>query len=313
MKMRTYLLKYLAAVAAILGGLIGVSLSALQTCEDNEMCALAHYRQRQVRMASPPVDTLFVGDSTLGYALDDHRFTELKGGQTINLGMTGYAFGLPGAFSLIEQSLEHFYPKNIVIMLTPQTFTPPIKEINGAPIEGFVLTSNGHSDLLFSVNAEVSWLVLKQLALLAFDNDSLKRGLRMVTLRRSYSSDCAKCVDYFATLSRDVIDAESVSQSWTHPTHDYDPFLAKISATCKRNAINCIYVHGTLLAKFCDQFPSYIGEITAMVQDAGIQVAQPMPICVPPQEIGNTINHVHPDFREKYTDAIYAVVAPYLR
>jgi hypothetical protein len=311
--MATYLFKYLTAVAAILSALVSVSLSAVQTCEDNAMCALAHYRQRQIRTASPPVDTMFVGDSTLGFALDDHRFSELKRGQTINLGTAGFVFGLPSAYSLIEQAVERFHPKNIVIMLTPHTFALSIKELGDAPIKGFVLASGGHHALLFSVNGEISWLVLKQLARLAFDSDSFSHGLQILTLQQAYSTDCAKCVDYFSVLPRDVIDAARVSQSWTHPTHDYEPFLRKISATCKSEAINCIYVHGTLLAKLCDQSAPYIAEITKMVHDAGIQVAQPSPICVPPREIGNSFNHVHPDFREKYTDEIYAVLSPYLQ
>lgn len=277
------------------------------------MCALAHYRQRQIRTAVPPVDTLFVGDSTLGYALDDRRFSRLRGAQTINLGTAGYAFGLPGAYSFIVQSLEHFRPKNIVIMLTPQTFSQSMKDLDYDPIKGFVLTSRDHLMLLFSIDARTTWLVLRQFALMASDSDALRHRLEMLALRKTYSANCENCSDFFADVSRDVIDVNKVSQSWTHPTGDYQPFLRKISAICTREEINCIYVHSTLLSKLCDEFGAYIGEISKMVEESGIRVIQPAPICVPAQEIGDSFNHVRPDYRGKYTDTIYGVVAPYLK
>ena len=175
-----------------------------------------------------------------------------------------------------------------------------------------MLTSRNHLALLFSIDLRTTWLVLRQFALMAFDSDSLRHRLAMM-LGKTYSADCANCTDFFASRPRTVIDVDKVSESWTHPTRDYVPFLEKISAVCKREGVNCVYIHGTLLRKLCDEFGPYVDEISKMIEDSGIRVIQPKPICVPASEIGDSFNHVHPEFEGKYTDILYAAVAPYLR
>lgn len=304
---------YLAIVAAIvivpilaLMSLAGIGIYACARCD------LLRYQESKIPLASE-AETIVLGDSSIGYALDASRFSDLSGKRTLNMALTGYDYGVGGAYVLLTELLSKARPKNILIALTPQTLSAPMAEINDRPIRGFVQASRRRPEMLFTVNWPISLKVAKTAGIQLFDKQFVIDGIEYLQGARAPVPDHFSKHDYLEP-SKDVLRlVKTFTMAWPRAPGDYDVFFGKIARLCETHGLNCLYMHAPLVQMVVDQNREFIKDIDSRIERTGIKVVRPSPIGIPDAELGNTINHIHPDVRLAYTEKIHALVGKFLR
>lgn len=309
--MRTYLAILVAAIGSVFAVLMVLSGIGVYACHG---CHLVKYQEAKLRQ-TPAVDTVFLGDSSLGYALDARHFSSLSGRLTLNLALQGWNYSMPGMYGQLAHALSVARPRNVVLMLTPQTFSKSIPALEYLPIRGYVQTLREQPALLYSVNLRTSLYVTRELARYLFDQKYLVDGFEHVFRYQAPGPPCPACVehDYLAPIHK-RIDLNAEQPLWPLPIpSDYVPFFEAVAALCEREALNCLYMHGTLFEKTAEKNRAFIAELAKTVARSGLKVPLASPILIPAEELGNTVNHIRPQYREAYTQKIYALLAPHLR
>jgi hypothetical protein len=307
--MKTYLSIVAAIILLAFATMIGLSAVGIYACFD---CALLKYQELKIESLSD-VDTVILGDSSVGFALDARAFSELSGRKTVNLALTGYNYGFPGAYALLNQLLAKARPNNVVIAITPQTYALTITELDGLPIRGFLQASRSSPQSVFSISPSISREAAKVLSKGLFDKRFLNEGIDYLKGRVPPLPEDFQHFDYMRPYT-EILDVKTVIETWgANVTHDYDPFFSKMGKLCHENGLNCLYMHSTLLELVVQRNRAFIQELGNRIKDAGIKVPYSLPIAIPESEIGNNINHVRPSLQPLYTRKFHELLAPVLR
>jgi hypothetical protein len=242
------------------------------------------------------VHTVFLGDSSLGNAIDVTTWERLTGNKALSLALTGW-YGYAGPYVLLSRLLDNGAPPpNVVIfMLTGGMMRRPVADeafdslappsnIFSAVVNWWHFNMN-YEQLLFSFAYIAKKLILqfKPNANIRFqrtliENDYVKQG---------------KPIKIPQNL-----------QPWKKlPTTSTEKlyFLEKNMELCKKHNINCYYMYGPLIEPLCNS-KTFFYESTKMISSAGFQVLTPQPICIPPGEVGDSDDHVAPYLKKKYTE-----------
>jgi hypothetical protein len=276
-------------------------------------CELLRYQESKIATMSD-VDTLFLGDSSIGYALDAKEFSALSGRKTLSLPLTGWNYGIAGAYVLLNEVLAHTHPKNVVFAFTPQTFVYSIAKLHDLPMQGFVQTARWRPRLLFTINDETSSAATTMVSAELQDRTFMEDGLKfLVGLRPALSGDFRK-YDYLApSAARLDLKSVEVANFGPGPPHDYDAYFAKTAELCRAHGLNCLYTHALMLDTIVAQNHPFIRDLGDRIEAAGIKVIRQSPIEIPAADIGNTMNHVRSDLRPAYTEKIYRLIKDSLR
>jgi hypothetical protein len=277
-------------------------------------CGLLHYQEYKIDQMFD-VDTVVLGDSAVGYALDAATFTQLSHRKTMSLALTGFNYGMPAAYVLLAQVLSKSRPKNILISLSAQTLAVAMYKLKrGQPIPGFIQAARRHPKLLFTVNGMYSWKVAKTLGLELFDEQFLLDGIQYAAGKRFVIPEEFYRYDYLEP-GYDVIHPVKTNHMSMEPfpPHDYDVFFEKIVTLCRSYEVNCIYMHGPLMQEVVRQSHAMLQKLDAQIEHTGVKVIRQSPIEIPDEDLGNTINHIRPDVQLDYTRKIYDLVKDELR
>jgi hypothetical protein len=234
--MKTYLSIVAAIILLAFATMIGLSAVGIYACFD---CALLKYQELKIESLSD-VDTVILGDSSVGFALDARAFSELSGRKTVNLALTGYNYGFPGAYALLNQLLAKARPNNVVIAITPQTYALTITELDGLPIRGFLQASRSSPQSVFSISPSISREAAKVLSNGLFDKRFLNEGIDYLKGRVPPLPEDFQHFDYMRPYT-EILDVKTVIETWgANVTHDYDPFFSKMGKLCHENGLPCI-------------------------------------------------------------------------
>lgn len=312
--MRRYVQTLLFATLLILLGSPLCGLAGLWQCGGHEIdCGLIRFQFHKLATVPAHVNTVFIGDSSLGNALDARLFTQLSGGTTINLALTGFKFGLTGNVNVLAETLRRTRPDTVVIMVTPEVAATPIATMEDLPIKGFISTAERTPELLFQISPEISKMVLRNLAQIAYDKNAVGAGFRRLTgLPPSANALCGHCdlLDYQA--QGPPLDARAFANGrWEHPQSIYRPFIHRMAEICREHQTRCIYLHGTVLRPVLENSKAYMNELSAMIEEEGLPV---VPALVPifPDEMGDSPNHVGIPYKAEYTRRIWLALSPHL-
>jgi hypothetical protein len=307
--MKTYLGIVTAIILSALVTMMGLAAVGIYACFE---CDLLKFQESKIAALSD-VDTVFLGDSSLGYALDARAFSGLSGRKTVNLALTGYNYGFGGAYALLKQLLTKTRPNNVVIALTPQTYALSIAQLNGLPIRGFLQASRQSPQKVFAISPFISKEAVEMLSKELFDKRYLSEGIDYLRGKAEPLPGYFQQFDYLQP-SNDKLNVSTVIESWgVDVTHDYDVFFSKMAQLCHTNGLNCLYMHSTLLELVVGRNRAFIKELGNRIETAGIRVPYKLPIEIPESDIGNTINHVRPNLQPLYTRKFYELLAPLLR
>lgn len=274
---------------ALLAGLAASTvLSALayrNVWLDYAFARLFNFQLEKIRQAQGrDVDTVFVGDSSLGNAIDVRVWESLSGKKAINLALTG-SYGYGGPYNMARRALA-VHPKRIVIM---QTIDIPTRS---EPDYGFINTYPG-------------WFPVGEgLPLSSWFGGYLKREVVASGLKHLLAHNSAPSAaegnefpaDYVPQkeLLKPARIAEEGSQRLRAELTDNSAlrYLEKLALLCREFGVECVYVHGPLVDLSCRTNADYILRLNEAIRRTGLRLAGERPLCLPEEQVGDSIDHV---------------------
>jgi hypothetical protein len=86
-------------------------------------------------------------------------------------------------------------------------------------------------------------------------------------------------------------------------------YLQRTAELCRTEAVRCVYVHGNYARRLVRRRSANPRAAQRGVRSAGLVLASEGLICIEPEDLGDTIRHVRPEQRRRYTDRLFSIVA----
>lgn len=286
---RRYLTVFAASCVLSLVALVVVSLVTLRMGYIRwHFSQLYAYQIEKIRNFKR-LDVLIVGDSSLGNAIDTAYWSKSLRANTASLALTG-VYGYAGSLNMIRRTLRTTRPRLIVMVHTAHMLTREPSD------KGLVLTAEGFSDVLETG-------LLTTVSSLA-STDLLSHFLKSVLFGPLEVPPGLSEHDYWPQGKSLRTKSESMPEGTYEPA-SINPeklkYLRRISDLCRKEGIPCIYAHGPLVESICNQSSEYIDEANLLISSTGMTVLEGTPVCIPWKEIGDSIDHVSPAYRVKFS------------
>lgn len=237
-----------------------------------------------------PVDVAFVGDSSLGNAIDAATFTTLSGLAAANLALNG-SYGSGGAFNMANKLLDAKAPKLIVVTQSIDT----MRRRDAFP--GFYFSAEP-SQLLATSPIRVlelyfSWKTARRVV-----EQIAQNGFR--PRQETFSGDyiAQTRAPLGARAAQEVADNPLEPDMLAQAQLDY---VARIAALCRLHGVACVYAHGPIYEGYCTRARDYVERLNERIAEAGMQVVAGTPVCLLESEVGDSIDHVRSDLKTHYT------------
>lgn len=239
-------------------------------------------------------NTLFIGDSALGNAINSDLFSELTQRSTLNVALTG-TYGYAGSYNMLKKA-TNYHPeiKNVIIM---QTLDMPTR---GVSFGGYAKTVTNLDDIL-ELSFEEKKLVLAQL--LDITDLQLARGYHYDSfIENDYVKQGPKAdfKGYEVTISKEKINTNK------------DHFLKKIVDYCEAHEINLLYVHGPFYDKSAALSQPYISLANEKITAIGLPIAGG-PVAIPNAKLGDSDDHINPLNKDEITKVYADLITSHLR
>jgi len=295
-------LRYLKALGFVLGALVTLLVTITATGYRLGLVEVANHEiygyQRDKLGTARTIDIAFVGDSSLGNAIDAALFSSLAGRDTVNLALTG-SYGSGGAYNMAYKLLQDHTPRLIVVMQSIDV----MRRKEAFP--GFYFSAEP-SQLLTTSPIRILELYF-----------SLKTARRVV--EQLWKHGLAEPAELFvndyiaqtsvysppAELGMDPLLPNMVAQAQL----DY---VGQIADLCRQHDTECVYAYGPIYDGYCTQAMEYVAKVESGVAATGLPIVAGTPLCIPEIELGDTVDHVRPDLKESYTRRYFELLRPYI-
>lgn len=260
----------------------------------------ALYQHQTAKLDAPVAGTLFVGDSSLGNAIDAALWSELGSATSANLALTG-SYGFAGSLNMLRRSLRAGRPRRVVIMHTADMLMRPSSD------SGYLMAADD-SDLGLRQRLGLRWrrtmnvdealgaadwawrTVLRggrppAQRQLPIENDYVRQG-RPIVVSRSV-----------AGFSPDAIDHAGLG------------YLAEIGDLCRREGLDCLFAFGPLAEPICGRSDAYFRAAAAEIERAGLPLLAARPVCLAAHEVGDSNDHVRPSEKARFTRLYHQAIA----
>lgn len=260
---------------------------------NNQSQSILIYQKEKIKLLKQ-ADILFFGDSSLGNAVDSEYFAKLSNQSTVNLALTGlYGFG--GNVNLVRLSLDKVHPKTIIFIH-----------------HGLIMkTSQSHMGYMLSLSGKYNDLTLS--AVLPFVSNPKIFGTFVMwwwdkLLGKPTKQYVDREIDFIS--QRDHTDERRFGKAQSNPLRNgiIDQqniyYLKKLIQICQKKKIRCIYSFGPVVEPYCNNSMSYFQSINNQIKVLGFLVDNDL-LCMPLSDLGDTIHHVRPNMKKKYTRIFY--------
>lgn len=256
----------------------------------------ALYDDRVEKLRKPTAETIFVGDSSLGNAIDAGLWSELSGQTAVNLALTGF-FGYGGSYNMIRRSLAQGRPVNVIVMQTADMLSRPLSE------RAYELTLD-QADLPLRDQ-------LRILLSLSVNFDELREAFQWLWAGRPAAE--RMLVNDFVPQGPTFQVPPNVPGFSTRTIRPEKlKYLNEIAELCRRESLNCIYVHGPLASPYCERSSEYLQTVARLIRQTGLRLGATEPFCVPQAELGDSTDHVGPAYKGAYTRRYHELLRPLL-
>ena len=254
------------------------------------------------------VDTIFLGDSSLGDGINAELWSKLSHKKALNLGLTGN-FGYEGAYNILQTLLfEGHNPKNLIIFFEPKQITMGVSSLSLAQTSPYKTKNESQ----FIENMKMFWLLNISKDGVIFNIKKIFDNSQKVDDQMLFENDFM--IQKPTKREKNRFDFSSVK--FTLSVNDINPkkiyYLEKINEICRKYKINCIYVHGPVAEQFCNWMVDFKPKAEEFISKSGLKIVNNSPICPPSEDMGDTINHIHPEMKDHYTKKYYKIINPYL-
>ena len=238
--------------------------------------------------ATSSVDTVFVGDSSLGNAIDAAHFSELTPGQSVNLALTG-THGYAGSYNMLKKALQASPElQNVVVFQTLDMITRPVS------YQGYLYTIGSAGDLL-----ELGLPGIRRLFSVAQGAFTMDNALASLADRPPYTieNDSIEQAARTAALSDEPPSIAKIDA-------DKEEFLIRLIRFCEARELNCIYAHGPIWEELGIAAGEYIEFVGERLMELGLPVVGP--ILIDTARLGNAVDHVAPAFKRQFTEGVFS-------
>lgn len=233
------------------------------------------------------IDTIFVGDSSLGNGIDAHEFDKIVGTKSINLALTGI-YGYAGSYNMIKRALHTNPIRNVFIV---QAIDIMARKVD---YRAHILTSEAIYDkrMPFSINA----LTLKAFAIEALDIRAIPKLLTMFSTKKQPSHHITN--DYHP---------QAIPLAQLHPESKFDnakivpkinsnqtQFLELIADICIEHNLTCVYAFGPIYKNIYANSLEMIENSKKTIASSGIRIADDTPYQLEFEDLGDSTDHVIP-------------------
>lgn len=258
---------------------------------------LYHYQLAKIEDQTRP-DVVFVGDSSLGNAIDVAKFQRLSGKQAQNLALSA-AYGYAGTLNMIRRVAQKQKPTLVVIMHTPDILTRPVA------YDGYLYTALSLED----------WkdIPLPILARTFANFDAIMSMARNLFRKSGMPDNMAITNDYIRQgppLNSQGRESYRISAANINPKKLL--FLKRIAAFCSGSDLQCVYTIGPWFEGFCEQSGGFISATKNLVSATGLTVTNEDPKCLAPQDLGDAWDHVVPHAKKTVTEFYYRQLQSFL-
>lgn len=245
------------------------------------------------------VDLLFVGDSSLGNAIDVSLCQKENGVLCTSLALTG-VFGYAGSLGMIERMLERTRPKAVVLMQTLNMMARPVMD------KAYGLISP-HRLSVFTLPFEDACATLWN-----FDFIYSAATARFVPERPSAGLVARDYMPQRKSISLSPEPQRVYGWQASRVNNKKVKYLKKIVELCEKRDIPLIYVHGPLTNPHYKASRDFQQHADTVIASTGVSLLAGTPMIIPWSEAGDSNDHVAPDYRQKFTRLYLAKILKYL-
>ena len=303
---RAPILRFVLRVAVFLVPIVawqGVSLAAHLDARLFPYQVLQQYQEAKLA-PNPDVETVLLGDSSLGMGIDAAQFSQETGSPTVNLALTGL-YGYTGSANMLARAAE-VYPnlRNVVIVNTPDMLS------RGRSSRGQLLTMNRRR-------------------LADLDRADVQDAMQVVgeALRLMFSTEVA---GFFLQRGRQPLSAEDVMdgdyarqigpqarprvEPWAEADVKPDKVraLTGLADLARDLGLNAVYAHGPLWQDQLTASRPYLDAADRAILASGLTLV-PGTEPIPTERLGNAPDHVAPRDRAEVTSRYATRIKPHLR
>ncbi|MCC7251044.1 hypothetical protein [Hyphomicrobium sp.] len=273
-----------------------ISLAAIRTNFLSwHFASLFSYQVDKLEGASP-IGVLFVGDSSLGNAIDARQWQDATGSVVINAALTG-VYGYEGSLEMLRRAVDTRGVQTVVIMQTPDMMMRP----------------DSYESLLFSASSLsslkdvppftlVSWLLSKEIPLSAWRR--LRRGTHPI-------KEKMREWDYIPQGAPENTRAkfpQLVPFSAASINPGKTDSLVRLARYCAEHGLRCLYAHGPVAEPLCSDKGGYYSQVNAIIRSTGLDLVSDTPICLTRNEIGDSLDHVSPELRRTISTRYFDLI-----
>lgn len=251
------------------------------------------------------VDIAIVGDSSAGNAIDANLLGKTLNKKATSLALTG-SFGYGGSYFMAKKAIQKG-AKEVLIVHTVDMPTRPIYQDHRAGV--FLIRS--FSDLLNLTEGihHVLGLYLSKDIVTTAIKQTFRHFFSSIDDSENKQSDPSK-YDYIK--QREKINSENIDIKISKALINEDKlyYLNKLADYCKEKDIKCFYVHGPIHHSFCKNNSDYLSKINTLINNTGINLLSEKPYCMDNNEVGDSEDHILPQYKNQSTSHYINLLAP---
>lgn len=268
--------------------------------------ALVRHQIEQIN-TDAPVHTLFVGDSSLGNAINAPLFAEISGAPAMSLALTG-SFGVQGSINMALRAMQkHPEIRNVVVMQTLDIFQRrfgswPYATVDLELPQTFIAIAV--SENMSSTAVAMGYLqFITGFQHFEYGKADVTPGLSSETLYTEQSK--RRFNNGMRTLG---------AENWITgaPRESVVRALDEFARYCKERGVRCVFVFGPMHEKVIAQSQAYVKDVYDMLRQTDSLTFVDALTALPAEEIGDSEDHVAPEYQAKTTQQYANLLEPVL-
>lgn len=310
--MRSYFTTLLLSVIICLGSVSGILYYKYWVVwalhDDPSLGHIVRFQNEKIAgLPAGSIDTVFIGDSSLGNAIDAKLFDRLSNTRSVNLALTG-SFAYAGGLVMLKKVAEKQPIRNVVLFYA-------IDAIARGNNEGYFFAGGSPFDVNLTVRDRLGLFSRYSKRLLDARTAAAflpKLGIEKDPIPAQFYRD-----DYLVSDSKIRLDSELV-RDFKMPgevEREAIAFLNAIADLCREKRWNCLYVHGTMLARLAasEKTQVFVQLANRYIGRAGLHLVNANPLLIADHDRGDTIYHAAREHRADFTRKLYDMLRALLK
>ncbi len=264
-----YLAVSLGLAAALLGALCLLSIKVKWFSDLPDYAPLLAYQLEKLDR-SAGLDTVFVGDSSLGNAIDTETFDRLTGRRSANLALTGL-FGYAGSYNMIRRAVEEGAGLRTVVIVQAADMMARADDLRG-----YVLSTPRVLDLISRRHCGGRWPGPGSESSSTGRRSRPRSGRRFCALLSRPVRDIVIENDYVKQASSRAPSAQPCEPKMSSRASSTSCSGSPNCAACKN--LTCVYAHGPLAAELLDRSHGFFQAADRLIESTGLPLAAPEPV-----------------------------------